>query len=110
MKRLDLYLSVVVALVVALGAGCGTIPTDLAKNKQLAQAYREYRAIDTKNLTPTQRVVLARLEDNEFTEFDFSLMAGYPWIDPENLSVRDKLFLADQANAVMGAIYWSNSR
>lgn len=101
MKKLVLYAVLCMILV-----GCGTTSQQRVNltsyNEGQRQAYEEWLAIDIDSLTSVQMRALDRFE-GELTDFDLDIISEYPWINPRNLSVRDKLFLVDVGTALIGA-------
>ena len=111
MKRIIVVLLFAV-FAVAIGVGCASTPVKqaLKGNPELQAAYHVYQAIDMANLTAEQQEALVRLQGKvEFSEFDQRLIAEFSWIDPNNLTDRDLVFLAGAAEEIVLAIQVANA-
>lgn len=81
--------------------GCASFD-ELAKpklNSEQEALYQRYCQIDPANLTAEQKKELAKLDQyiTHLSDQDLKFIQEFPWLNPNRLSTRDKLFLIEVA-------------
>jgi len=76
----------------------------LKENSMMIQFYQEYTSIDVHNLTGEQRWMLNHFDSSAVEEEDRKLIPYFAWIDPNNLTDRDKVFLENVREGVAEAV------
>jgi len=69
-------------------------------NQDMLEYYQAYLMINPRRLTAEQKKLVKKFDEywtsaktKGLSSGDRELLFGFPWIDPENLSSRDKVFL-----------------
>ena len=82
--------------------------------EELAGYYVTWQQIadDPTKLTPVQRELLAEFNRHPWTEenlddFELKFVNIFPWIDIQELTVRDKVFLVQTAREMQQPIKWA---
>src|SRR3989338_9027546 len=82
----------------AAGSGCASLGYPISKKET------EYRRIDGNNLTSKEKQYLAEFDAYQRTNSGLSehdkdwIKTEYPFINPEKLRIRDKVFIMQEAN------------
>jgi len=79
------------------------------KDPEMAELYGHYQVIDPENLTVEQQQLLQRFNALELTEKDKNWIRGFPWLNPETLSNKDKVFVMEIAREVAAAMRISDT-